>query len=134
MRHDPCRCMKVQYMESGMSEVSIASDRFWRELKSDIAGTLSDTQRGEIDRVLRLPPASANSEMGDLRLSLKWFFVRLAWGPEKRNPERIRQEQQLHPVMSRRNAPVLASLFAGYMIFWHIVAALSAMLVIYFII
>ena len=96
-----------------MSEATVVSDRFWHEFKSDVSGTLTAEQRNEIDRALAASVAT-KSKLGDLRLSFRWFFVRLTWGPEKRSPQRIKQEQELHPVMSRQNAPMLASIFAGY--------------------
>ena len=121
-----------------MSEVCVATDRFWREFKPDVAGSLSDSQRGEIERVLCLAPAAvdtpADDKVGDLRLSFKWFFLRLAWGPEKRSRERVENEQKAHPVMSRRNAPVLASLFAGYMALWYVGVGIAMALAAYFLI
>lgn len=113
-----------------MSEVCVTSDRFWREFKSDVAGTLSSEQRGEIERVLKLP--SASGDIGDMRLSFKWFFVRLAWGPEKRSPDRVKHEQEAHPVMTRRNIPVLATLFAGYSALAYVIAAFAAIAAVYF--
>lgn len=116
-----------------MSEASIAPARFWREFKSDVAGSLSSEQRNEIDRVLGLPSVPSNKEIGDLRISLKWWFLRLAWGPEKRNPERLKKEQQQNPLISRRNAPMLVTLLAGYAIFWYMAAALVTLLVVFFV-
>lgn len=115
-----------------MSEVCVASDRFWREFKSDVAGTLSDAQRLEIQRVLDQSPAAEKSDIGDLRLSFKWFFVRLAWGPEKRNAERVKKEQAMHPAMSRRNLPMLATFFAGYMVFWYIALGITTLAFLYY--
>ena len=117
-----------------MSGAEIATDRFWSEFKPDVAGTLSVEQRGEIDRVLDRSFTPGNTDLSDLRLSFKWFFVRLAWGPERRNPERIKAQQEAHPVMARCNAPMLAGLFAGYMVFAYLLAALFAALVIFFVI
>ncbi|KUO57084.1 MAG: hypothetical protein APF80_05845 [Alphaproteobacteria bacterium BRH_c36] len=118
-----------------MGEFSVAPDRFWREFKTELAGGLSDEQRSEIDRVLGMPPpATISKELGDLRLSFKWFFVRLAWGPEKRNPERLKKEQEMYPLMSRRNAPMLLTLFAGYTIFWYMAAALATLLAVLYLI
>ena len=74
-----------------MSEMSIASDRFWNEFKADIAGTLSDAQKQEVERVISASSTPVNEQLSDLRLSFKWFFVRLVWGPEKRSPERIKR-------------------------------------------
>lgn len=117
-----------------MTQVSVASDRFWRVFNTDVARTLSEEQRGEIERALGLSVDAGGKDLGDLRLSCKWFFVRLVWGPEKRGQERIQQEQTMHPVMARRNVPMLASLFAGYMVFCYAAAvALSAVLFSYFI-
>lgn len=108
--------------ESGMSEAGVISDRFWSELKSDVAGTLSDEQRGEIQRALEntSKDEAGSQELSDLRLSFKWFFVRLIWGPEKRSADRIKKELEMHPPMARRNLPMLASLFAGYMGLWYV--------------
>ncbi|MBU2581702.1 MAG: hypothetical protein KJ622_08290 [Alphaproteobacteria bacterium] len=117
-----------------MSEVCVASDRFWREMKPDVAGTLSDEQRGEIERLLGQPMSSPSKEISDLRLSFKWFFIRLAWGPEKRNPDRVKQEQEMHPALSRRNAPLLASLLVGYTLFWYMAAALATLVVVLYMI
>ncbi|MCB1505090.1 MAG: hypothetical protein KDJ47_08950 [Hyphomicrobiaceae bacterium] len=103
-----------------MSEVCIAADRFWRELSPDVAATFSEDQNREIERVLERTATPSNSEISDLRLSFIWFFVRISWGPEKRSSARIKQEQQMHPIISRRNAPVLASLFAGYAALWYV--------------
>jgi hypothetical protein len=111
-----------------MSEVSVASDRFWREFKSDVAGTLSAEQRGEIERVLGLSCDADSKKLGDLRLSLRWFFVRLVWGSEKRSRERIKQEHKMHPAMARRNVPMLATLFAGYMVFCYAAAVVVSMM------
>lgn len=117
-----------------MSEVSVASDRFWREINTDIAGSLSDEQRGEIERVLELSSVPGGRELSDLRLSCKWFFVRLVWGPEKRSPDRIKHEQKTHPAMARRNAPMLASLLVGYTLLSYAAAlGISAALFAYFI-
>ncbi|MBU1211452.1 MAG: hypothetical protein KJ587_09290 [Alphaproteobacteria bacterium] len=118
-----------------MGEFSVAPDRFWREFKTEVAGSLSDEQRREIDRILGMaPPAPSSKELGDLRLSFKWFFVRLAWGPEKRNTDRLKKEQEMYPVMSRRNAPMLLTLFAGYTIFWYMAAALATLLTVFYLI
>lgn len=110
-----------------MSEMCGASDRFWREFKADVAGSLNDEQRGEIERVLGLPPPPGSTEISDLRLSFKWFFVRLAWGPEKRNPERIKKDAEMYPALSWRNAPMVVSLLAGYAFFWYMLAALTVL-------
>ena len=115
-----------------MSEVSIASDRFWNEFKADVAGTLSDAQKQEIERVLSTSSTPVNEQLSDLRLSFKWFFVRLVWGPEKRSPERVRQEQAANPAMARRNLPMLASLFAGYMAFWYAALVVATLVFLYF--
>lgn len=109
-----------------MSEVSIASDRFWNQFKSDIAGTLSDAQKGEIERVLGLSADPKSDGPGDLRLSFGWAFVRLMWGLEKRNSQRVKDDRQFHPMMTGRNAPALASLFAGYAAFWYVALSLLA--------
>ena len=116
-----------------MSEATTVSNRFWREFKAEVANTLSSAQRGEIERVLGISsamPATTNGP-GDIRLSCKWFFVRLLWGPEKRSAERVAQEQAMHPVMARRNLPMLMSLFTGYMAFWIGVMALSVLVFYY---
>ena len=63
---------------------------------------------------------NGSNGLSDLRLSFKWFFVRLIWGPEKRNRDRIKQELEQHPPMARQNLPMLASLFAGYMGLWYV--------------
>lgn len=115
-----------------MSEIGIASDRFWNEFKADVAGTLSDPQKQEIERVLALPAAPVNEKLSDLRLSFKWFFVRLVWGPEKHSPERVRQEQKTNPPMARRNLPMQASLFAGYMAFWYAALVVATLVFLYF--
>ena len=109
-----------------MSEVGVVSDRFWREFKTDVAGTLSDEQRKEIDRVLSESSTPRNEKLGDLRLSFRWFFVRFVWGPEKRSSERLNAEQKLHPPMAARNVPMLASLFAGYMVVWYAATLVGA--------
>lgn len=109
-----------------MSEVSTVSDRFWREMKSDVSGSLSAEQRGEIERALDASSVPADKELGDVRMSFKWFFVRLVWGPEKRNAERLADERAVHPVMARRNLPMLASLFAGYVTFLYVLLAVTA--------
>lgn len=107
-----------------MSDVGMVQDRFWSEFKAEVAGTLSPEQRGEIERALQESSASdephKNNDLSDLRLSFKWFFVRLIWGPEKRNSDRIKQELEQHPPMARQNLPMLASLFAGYMGLWYV--------------
>ena len=115
-----------------MSEMSIASDRFWNEFKADIAGTLSDAQKQEIERVISASSTPVNEQLSDLRLSFEWFFVRLVWGPEKRSPERIKREQDLNPPMARRNLPMLASLFAGYMAFWYAALVVATLVFLYF--
>ncbi len=117
-----------------MSEVGVVSDRFWSELKSEVAGALSEEQRGEIQRALESSSSAeaGNNELSDLRLSFKWFFVRLIWGPEKRHIDRIKQEQELHPPMARKNLPMLASLFAGYMGLWYVALIVTTALFYYF--
>lgn len=114
-----------------MSEACIESDRFWREFKSDVAGTLSAEQRSEIERVLDMTGEPARKDLGDLRLSFKWFFVRLMWGPEKRNADRIKQEQELHPPVSRKNIPGLASMLAGYAAVVYIALSLGLLAIAY---
>ncbi len=106
-----------------MSEVCVASKRFWNDFSPDVAGTLSDGQRSEIDRVLN--QSSDNSKLRDVRLSFKWFFIRVVWGPEKRSDDRIKQEQVEHPAMTRKNAPILASMWTAYMAFWYMALGLS---------
>ena len=115
-----------------MSEVIVAPDHFWREFKSDVAGSLSNDQRGEIERVLGLSSVPGGKKVSDLRLSFKWFFVRIAWGPEKRSPGRIEQEEKMHPVLVRRNLPMLASLYVGFVAFLFMAIALSSILLAYF--
>lgn len=115
-----------------MSEMSIASDRFWNEFRSDVAGTLSDAQKQEIERVLATSSTPVSEQLSDLRLSFKWFFVRLVWGPEKRSPERVMKEQKTNPLMARRNLPMLASLFAGYMVFWYAALIVTTLVFLYF--
>ena len=114
-----------------MSELSVASRRFWGGFDTEVAGTLSDAQRREIDRVLDQTSQPGQSEPSDLRLSFKWFFVRLAWGWEKRSPERIKQEREAYPAMAPRNAPMLASLVTGYVVVFYGMLALSAVGVAY---
>lgn len=116
-----------------MSELSIASDHFWGQFKTDVAGTLSDAQKMEINRVLGLDPDSAGSGPGDLRLSFGWAFVRLMWGLEKRSPDRVQHDRDTHPMMTSRNAPALASLFAGYAALWYVALSLVAAAIAYFV-
>ncbi|MGD9669685.1 MAG: hypothetical protein AB7U75_11585 [Hyphomicrobiaceae bacterium] len=115
-----------------MSQASIASDRFWNLFKSDIASTLSNEQKGEIDRVLGLAAAPSANGPGDLRMSFGWAFVRLMWGLEKRNSARVKQDEKLHPIMTRRNAPMLASLLAGYAALWYVALSMGIALVVYY--
>ncbi|HRY07663.1 MAG TPA: hypothetical protein P5114_11125 [Hyphomicrobiaceae bacterium] len=115
-----------------MSEISIASDHFWHQFKADIAGTLSEEQKGEIDRVLRLATDPSAKRPGDLRMSFGWAFVRLMWGLEKRSSERVKNDEKVHPVMTRRNAPMLASLLAGYAALWYVVLSLGIGGIVYF--
>jgi hypothetical protein len=56
---------------TGTSEVSIASDRFWNEFKAYVAGTLSDAQKHQIERVLSTSSTPINEQLSDLRLSFK---------------------------------------------------------------
>lgn len=120
-----------------MNEVCVSKDQFWLNFKPGVAETLSAEQRGEIERVLGQPAESNNqqreSEISDIRLSLKWFFVRIAWGPEKRSPERIQKEQEMYPPTARRNMPLLASLFAGTMVLWYAALVVSTLIFAYFI-
>lgn len=97
-----------------MSEVVAVPDRFWREFKTDVAGSLSVEQRSEIERVLKLAPTPVSDKISDLRMSFKWFFVRVAWGPEKRDTDRIKQEQEQNPPLAPRNLPMLGLLYAGF--------------------
>lgn len=119
-----------------MSDVGIVQDRFWSEFKAEVAGSLSPAQRGEIERALQEASAveepNGSNGLSDLRLSFKWFFVRLIWGPEKRSRDRIKKELEQHPPMARQNLPMLASLFAGYMGLWY-VALIVTTAVFYFI-
>jgi hypothetical protein len=112
-----------------MSDVSVQADRFWRDFNPDLARALSPDQRGEIDRVLGANTPPQPSNVGDLRLSFYFFFIRILWGREKRSHERIRREQSLNPVMSRKNAPMLASIFAGYFAVWYLLLAVSVVVV-----
>jgi len=112
-------------MRPTVSVPSLASDRFWNQFRADIADTLSDEQKGEIDRVLSLPTGASAVGPGDLRLSFGWCFVRLMWGLEKRNSDRVKRDEKVHPIMTRRNAPMLASLFAGYAALWYVALSLG---------
>ena len=117
-----------------MSDATVVSNRFWNEFSTDVSGTLSEEQRDEINRALEQSSTNedGNSDLSDLRLSFKWFFVRLVWGPEKRNRDRIKREQELHPPLARRNLPMLASLFAGYMGLWYVALIVSTIAFYYF--
>ncbi len=115
-----------------MSEANVATERFWKEFKPEVAGSLSADQRNEIERVLGAAGYPGESKVGDLRLSCYWFFVRLVWGPEKRSTDRIKIEREKHPVMARRNLPMLASLFAGYFAVWYVALGMSAVIAFYF--
>lgn len=114
-----------------MSEVNTTSNRFWREFNADTARTLSSEQRYEIERALDVSTAPSGDKVSDLRLSFWWFFVRITWGPEQRSTDRIKQEQEQHPAMARRNAPVLASMLAGQLVFVYVALAISATLISY---
>jgi hypothetical protein len=109
-----------------MSEVSVPADRFWRDYNPDLALSLPLEQRAEIDRVLGAHTPPRPSTVGDLRISCYFFFVRILWGREKRSSERIKREQVLYPTMTRRNAPMLASIFAGYIAIWYMVLIVAA--------
>ena len=80
-----------------MSEVAVSAERFWREFDPEVADSFSKEQRDQIERAL-LKIDSSNNKLGDLRLSCHWFFVRLVWGPETRNFDRIKREEQVPPV------------------------------------
>ncbi len=116
-----------------MSQTMVPANRFWQEFSTDVAQTLSDEQRGEIERALGATSRSGNSDLGDLRLSFKWFFLRFVFGPEKRSAERIKQEQEMHPAMSPRNVPMLASVVAGYVAFWVLMLVLLTAAFTYFV-
>ncbi len=116
-----------------MSQIMVPANRFWQEFNTDVAQTLSDEQRGEIERALGATSRPGNSELGDLRLSFKWFFLRFVYGPEKRSAERIKQEQEMHPAMSPRNVPMLASVVAGYVAFWALMLVLFTAAFVYFV-
>lgn len=116
-----------------MSQTMVPANRFWQEFNAEVAQTLSDEQRGEIERALGATSRPGNSDLGDLRLSFKWFFLRLVFGPEKRSPERIKQEQKMHPAMSARNVPMLASVVAGYVAFWALMLVILTAAFVYFV-
>lgn len=101
-----------------MSEATSAPDRFWRDFDPSIARSLSAEQRGEIERVVANTPPPPNKQLGDLRLSFKWFFLRFIWGPEKRSPERVAQERKLYSPTSRRSWKMLVTLVVGWVLLW----------------
>lgn len=109
--------------------MSVLTGRFWDELNPAIAQSLSADQRVEIERVLRIDPTQLPSPVGDLRVSFYWFFVRILWGREKRNSERLQQESAQYPAVSRKNVPALLTFGAGYIALWYTVLAIIVTLI-----
>lgn len=109
-----------------------APDRFWREFDAGIAETLSPEQRGEIERVVGSTPPPANPDLGDLRLSFRWFFLRIIWGSEKRSLDRVDEEQKLHAATTRGSWKMAAVVFAAWVLVWLAVAFAASAVVAYF--
>jgi len=100
-----------------MSDVAFNSNTVWDAFKADVADSFSSEQRQEIERVFqqaRENESRYSDDVKDLRLSFKWFFIRLIWGSEKRNVKRIRDEQVSHPASVRDHFLGITSLLVGY--------------------
>ena len=109
--------------------MSLPTARFWGDFDPAVAQSFSADQRAEIERVLARNAAGWSSTVGDLRLSFYWFFVRILWGREKRNNDRLDQESAKHPALTKKNAPVLFAISAGYTAFWYVVLVITTVVV-----
>ena len=115
-----------------MSKVSTVSNRFWKELDTSAFGEMSEAQRAELERSLGKIDTPANPDIKEMRLSFGWFFVRISWGAEKRNRERLRKEREQYPTTFRHHLPALTSIFVGTLGFFYVALALGAVTVAYF--
>ncbi len=86
---------------------------FWNRFDSAIAGTLSDSQKNEINRILGNRQSSGEEKKADIRLSFGWYYLVIMWGKEKRRRERLNKERKLHPVVTLANAPVIIFFWVG---------------------
>lgn len=118
--------MAGKALGAGVSVVTIATSRFWTDINSDIAQSLSAEQRAEIERVLALSGAPRPSTIGDIRLSFYFFFLRIMWGREKRSYDRLKQEQALYPAVTKRNIPAILTMGIAYTAFWYMIVGLGA--------
>ena len=71
-----------------MTKTDAASSRFWQSLSADTSMSLSKDQKAEIDRALTNVRPDETKGLRDIRMSFRWFFVRIIWGREQRDAER----------------------------------------------
>lgn len=108
--------------------VGVPATRFWSTFDPAIAQSLSAEQRAEVERVFALDATQRPSTIGDLRVSFRWFFLRVMWGAEKRSADRRQQDAAMYPAMTKKNAPALLALGVGYTAVWYMVIGISAAL------
>lgn len=109
--------------------MGVPATRFWSAFDATVAQSLSAEQRAEIERVFALDATQRPSAVGDLRVSFRWFFMRIMWGAEKRSADRRHQDSVMYPAMTKKNAPALLALGVGYTAVWYMVIGISAALV-----
>lgn len=107
---------------------NVPATRFWSVFDPAIAQSLSAEQRAEVERVFALDATQRPSAIGDLRVSFRWFFLRVMWGREKRSADRRHQDSVMHPAITKKNAPALLALGVGYTAVWYMVIGISAAL------
>lgn len=96
------------------------AQRLIEALDPAFAARLGSTERAAIADALSraFPPTGVM----DVRLSFRWFFIRIIAGGERRSQRRRKQERIQFPAYTLRNLPLL-------LLFWCAVIALAALLI-----
>lgn len=90
--------------------------RFLAALDPNFTARLQESELTEISEAFtRAFPVTTAM---DVRLSFRWFFVRLIAGKERRSAARRSQDRRTFPALTWRNVPLL-------ILFWLAVMALS---------
>lgn len=83
---------------------------FWKEAGADIRDALTSEQQTAVENAVKRSLAS--SQPADIRLHLGKYFVRITAGKERRNRERLKEDLKNNPIFTKKNAPLIAILWA----------------------
>ena len=100
-------------MSQENATISENSVWFWRTIGPDVERMFTPEQKDAINSAVE--KSAADALPTDIRFTIGGYFFRVIAGKERRNPERLKEEAEKYPVLTKNNMPMLLAIWVGIM-------------------